>query len=95
MKISSYRVSVDLVRFWVFTAAAVLTVLVGINAVVNTVEWWGVYTKACPGEPNCAAGPPPLSHGVPALAFIAVLFALGAISVYLAIRARRRRGTTR
>jgi len=95
VKISSYRDRVGLVRFWVFTAAAVLAVLVGINAVVNTVEWWGVYTKACPGEPNCAELTPPMSHGVLAFAFIVVLFALGAIFVYLAIRARRRRVTTR
>jgi hypothetical protein len=94
-RISPPGVSVGLVRFWVFLGAAVLAVLLGINAVVTAVEWWGDPINACPGQPNCGQLSPPLSSGVPALAYIVGLFALGAIFVYLAIRARRRRGTTR
>ena len=80
-------------RFWVFIGAAAAAVLLGINGVVGAVEWWGGDTKACPGEANCVEMAPPFTRGVPAVAYIGGLFVLGAVFVYLAIRARRRRVT--
>jgi glucan phosphoethanolaminetransferase (alkaline phosphatase superfamily) len=79
-------------RFWVFIGAAVLTVLAGINAVVTVVEWWGTPTRAC--GPGCVEVANPWNKEVLGLAYIAFWFALGAIFVYLAIRAWRRRVTT-
>ena len=80
-------------RFWAFIGAAVLVVLLLISEVWEVVHWWGVPWRAC--GINCVTSPSPWSQGVPALAYMLVLFALGAIFVYLAIRARQRRVTTR
>jgi hypothetical protein len=80
-------------RFWVFIGAAVLVVLLLIGEVWQVVDWWGVPFRAC--GPNCVTSPSPWSQGVPALAYMVVLFALGAIFVCLAIRTRRRRITMR
>ena len=80
-------------RFWVFIGAAVLAVYLEISEVWAAVDWWGVPYRTC--GPGCVASGPPLSSGVPGLAYMVGLFALGAIFVYLAIGARRRRVTTR
>jgi len=80
-------------RFWVFIGATVLVVLLLIGEVRAAVDWWGVPYRTC--GPGCVESGPSLSSGVPALAYMVVLLALGAIFVYLAIRARRRRVTTR
>src|SRR5262245_3481996 len=85
-------------RFWLGVGAAGVAVLGGLSWVANAVEWWG-------GPPDCSgevpAGfpcqpplPPPLSP-VPALAVAVGFFALGAVFVYLGIRAKRQRVTTR
>jgi hypothetical protein len=80
-----------LTRFWVFIGAAGLAVLLLIGEVRQVVDWWGVPFRAC--GPGCVVSPSPWSQGVPALAYMAFLFALGAVFVYLAIGARRRRVT--
>jgi hypothetical protein len=68
------------VRFWVFIGAAVLVVLLLIGEVWQVVDWWGVPFRAC--GPNCVTSPSPWSQGVPALAYITFLSALGAVFVY-------------
>jgi hypothetical protein len=80
-------------RLGVFLGAAALVVLLEIGEVRAAVDWWGVPYRTC--GPGCVESGAPLSSGVPGLAYMLVLFALGAIFVYLAIRARRRRVTTR
>ena len=90
---SSSRVSVGLVRFWVFLGAAVLAGLLGWGQITTAVDWWNG-PPYC--GPNCGTfapllGPSPGVHVVAAV----VLLALGAVFVYLAIRAKRRRATTR
>jgi hypothetical protein len=80
------------VKFWLLLGAAVLAVLAGIRSVYTAVEWWGG-PRPDSGPPHGPPGvvvPPPLSHGVPAVAFIVGLFVLGAVFVSLAVRARRK-----
>jgi len=79
-------------RFWAFIGAAVLVVLLLIGEVRQVVDWWGVPFRAC--GPGCVELPSAWSEGVPAVVYMVVLLALGAIFVYLAIRARRRRVAT-
>jgi len=93
MEISSSRVSVGPVRFWVFTGAAVLVVLLLVSEVWQVADWWGVQQRAC--GPGCVESPSPWSEGVTALAYMVGLFALAAVFVWRAIRARRRRVATR
>src|SRR3954454_20224654 len=93
-KISPSRVSVGLVRFWVLTGAAALALLLGIGKVVDAIEWRRGDSKPCPGDPKCVEMAPAFSRGAWAVAYIACFFALGAVFVYLAIRAKRRRVTS-
>ncbi len=88
---TSPLVTLGVVRFWLFVGGAVLAVAIEVRAVVNAVEWCGVLQR--PTGLNSFATRPPLSNGLPAVILMVVLFALGAVFIYLAIRARRRRAT--
>ena len=75
------------VKFWLLAGAAVVVVLLEVGAVRAAVEWWGVPQRAC--GPGCVEYGPPLSSGVPALAYMVGLFALATVLVWLAARAYR------
>lgn len=75
------------VKFWLLAGGAVVAIYFEVSEIWNVVDWWGVNTKICPGEPNCEELRPPISRGVPAFALIAVLFVLAAVLVWRAARA--------
>ena len=77
------------VKFWFLAGGAVIAIYLEVNEIWNVVDWWGVNTKACSGEPMCVALRPPFSRSVLAFALIAVLFGLAAVLVWRASRAYR------
>jgi len=81
------------VKFWFLLGAAGLAVVGGISAVYQYIEWWGTPTRTC--GPGCGVLANPWSQGVPGLAYIVTLFALGAVFVWLAVRVRRGRAQRR
>jgi len=94
MTISSSPVTVGLVRFWAFIGAAVLAASLGWGQVHTAIDWWDG-PPYC--GPNCVVGPPAFGAQPPWLHLVVgvALFAVAVGSVYLAVRARRRRVTTR
>ncbi len=74
-------------KFWLLAGAAVVAVLLEIAEIRAAVEWWGVPFRAC-GQ-GCVEDGPPLSSGVPALAYMAGLFAVAALCVWRAAQAYR------
>jgi len=76
------------VKFWVFVGAAGLAVLAGVRDLYNTIDWWGVSYRVC--GPNCVVTPPASNQGALGVSYIAGMFALAAVLVWLGVRSRRR-----